>query len=72
MKKTINVNLNGRVFTMDEDAYRMLENYLHNLRIYFRKEEGLDEIIADFEGRIEELFGERIRHGYQVISVSQV
>jgi len=72
MKKTITVNLNGRVFTIDEDAYRLLDNYLNNLRIYFRKEEGASEIIADFEARIEELFSEKIRMGYQVITIEQV
>ncbi|MDR1436486.1 MAG: DUF2807 domain-containing protein [Candidatus Symbiothrix sp.] len=72
MKKTINVNLNGRVFTMDEDAYQLLENYLSNLRIYFRKEEDSSEIVADFEARIEELFSEKIRKGYQVINISHV
>ena len=72
MKKTVTVNLNGRVFTMDEDAYRLLDNYLNNLRIYFRKEEGASEINADFEARIEELFSEKIRLGYQVITIEQV
>jgi phage shock protein PspC (stress-responsive transcriptional regulator) len=72
MKKTVTVNLNGRVFTIDEDAYRLLDNYLYNLRIYFRKEEGASEIIADFEARIEELFSERLRLGYEVISIEQV
>jgi Putative stress-responsive transcriptional regulator len=70
MKKTVTVNLNGRVFTMDEDAYQLLENYLKNLRIYFRKEEGADEIIADFEARIEELLSEKVRMGKQVIDIS--
>jgi len=72
MKKTITVNLNGRVFTIDEDAYRLLDNYLNNLRIYFRKEEGASEIIADFEARIEELFSEKTSLGYQVITIEQV
>jgi len=72
MKKTITVNLNGRVFTIDEDAYRLLDNYLNNLRIYFRKEEGSAEIIADFEARIEELFSEKTSLGYQVITIEQV
>ena len=72
MKKTITVNLNGRVFTMDEDAYRLLDNYLNNLRIYFRKEEGASEIIADFEARIEELLREKTSLGFQVISIDQV
>ena len=72
MKKTLNVNLNGSVFTIDEDAYNMLDNYLNSLRICFRKEEGSSEIIADFEARIEELFRERNRLGYQVITLEHV
>jgi len=72
MKQTLNVNLNGRVFTIDDDAYRLLDNYLGNLRIYFRKEDGAAEIIADFEARIEELFSEKTRLGYQVITLEHV
>ncbi|MDR1610929.1 MAG: DUF2807 domain-containing protein [Candidatus Symbiothrix sp.] len=72
MKKTVTVNLNGRVFTMDEDAFQLLDKYLNNIRIYFRKEEGSSEIIADFEARIEELFSERMRLGYEVITVEHV
>lgn len=72
MKKTITVNLNGRVFNIDEDAYGLLDNYLQNLRIYFRKEEGSTEIIADFEARIEELFSEKIRSNYDVINIELV
>jgi len=72
MKKTITVNLNGRVFTIDEDAYRLLDNYLNNLRIYFRKEEGSSEIIADFEARIEELLSEKTRLGYEVITIEHI
>ncbi len=72
MKKTLTVNINGRVFNIDEDAYNLLDNYLRNLRIYFRKEEGFTEIIADFEARIEELFSEHINSGYQVISIEYV
>lgn len=38
MKKTLTVNLGGTVFHIDEDAYRLLDNYLSNLKIHFRKE----------------------------------
>jgi phage shock protein PspC (stress-responsive transcriptional regulator) len=72
MKKTINANLNGRAFTIDEDAYVMLENYLQNLKIHFRKEDGADEIIADFEARIQELLTEYVEKGSWVISIHQV
>ena len=72
MKKTLNINLNGRVFNIDEDAYELLANYLDNLKSYFRKEQDSAEIIRDFEARIEELFLERIRLGYNVITIEQV
>jgi len=72
MKKTLSINLNGRVFNIDEDAYELLENYLKNLKSYFRKEQDSAEIIRDFEARIEELFQERVRLGYNVISIEQV
>lgn len=72
MKKTVTVNLGGTVFHIDEDAYQLLDKYLTNLRIHFRREEGSDEIMNDFEMRISELFNERIRLGYEVISIEQV
>lgn len=72
MKKTLTVNLNGTVFHIDEDAYQLLDKYLDNLRLHFRKEEGSEEILNDFESRIAELFDERIRLGYQVITIDQV
>ncbi len=72
MKKTLSINLNGRVFNIDEDAYELLDNYLRNLKSHFRKEPDSAEIIQDFESRIEELFQERIRLGYDVITIEQV
>jgi phage shock protein PspC (stress-responsive transcriptional regulator) len=72
MKKTLTVNLNGRVFHVDEDAYQLLDRYLRNLRIYFRKEEGREEILADFEARIEELLSDRRRTSDGVISMGEV
>ena len=56
MKKTLTVNLGGTVFHIDEDAYRLLDNYLSNLKIHFRKEAGADEIIDDIERRISVAF----------------
>ena len=33
MKKTLTVNLGGTVYHIDEDAYKLLDTYLSNLRI---------------------------------------
>lgn len=72
MKKTLTVNLGGTVFHIDEDAYRLLDNYLSNLKIHFRKEAGADEIIDDIERRISELFAEKLIAGSQVITIADV
>ena len=68
MKKTLTVNLGGTVFNIDDDAYRLLDNYLSNLKIHFRKEAGADEIVDDIERRISELFAEKLSAGSQVIT----
>ncbi len=72
MKKTLTVNLGGTVFHIDEDAYRLLDNYLSNLKIHFRKEASADEIIDDIERRISELFAEKLTAGSQVITITDV
>ncbi|RHJ94217.1 PspC domain-containing protein [Parabacteroides bouchesdurhonensis] len=72
MKKTLTVNLGGTVFHIDEDAYQLLDKYLSNLRIHFKEEEGSDEIMGDFELRISELLNERVRLGYNVITIENV
>lgn len=72
MKKTLTVNLGGTVFNIDDDAYRLLDNYLMNLKQHFSKSEGADEIVDDIERRISELFSEKMASGLQVITLADV
>ncbi len=72
MKKTLTVNLGGTVFNIDDDAYRLLDNYLSNLKMHFRKEAGADEIVDDIERRISELFAEKLSAGSHVITIADV
>lgn len=72
MKKTLTINLGGTVFHIDEDAYCLLDKYLSNLRSYFNREEGAEEIVTDIESRISELFLEKINAGFQVITIEDV
>lgn len=71
MKKTFPVNINGKVFYIDEDAYELLLNYLDQLRSAFAGSEG-DEIVSDIESRISELFDERISAGANAIVYADV
>lgn len=72
MKKTLTVNLGGMVFHIDEDAYRLLDKYLADLKHCFQKEEGAEEILKDLEGRISEVFQEKLQGGSQVITKEDV
>lgn len=72
MNKTLTVNLGGFVYHIDEDAYRLLDNYLVNLRLHFRREAGAEEIVRDMEQRIAELFTERLGEHRQVVGLFDV
>jgi phage shock protein PspC (stress-responsive transcriptional regulator) len=72
MKRTLSVNLGGKMFHIDEDAYRLLDKYLGSLRGYFAKEEGGEEILLDFERRMAELFEGELHVGYDVIGMREV
>ena len=40
MDKTININLGGALFQIDEDAFRILRDYLQAINIRFRNVQG--------------------------------
>lgn len=63
MKKTFNVNLGGRLFQIDEDAYEQLNDYLLSIKTCFRSNESGEEIAADIEARLGELFESKISDG---------
>ncbi|HSP11062.1 MAG TPA: PspC domain-containing protein [Salegentibacter sp.] len=72
MNKTVNINLAGIFFHIDENAYTRLQHYLEAIKRSFTGTQGSDEIIADIEARIAELFNEKIKNDRQVISVKEV
>jgi phage shock protein PspC (stress-responsive transcriptional regulator) len=72
MKKTININLAGFVFYIDEDAYETLQKYLNNIRTYLGNTEGREEIIDDIESRIAELFSEKQKQVITLVEVNEI
>ena len=72
MNKTVNINLAGIFFHIDEDAYLKLQRYLEAIRRSFTDSQGRNEIIADIEARIAELFSERVQNEKQVVSTKEV
>ena len=72
MKRVETININGVVFSIDNDAFDRLSSYLDALSKYFEHEQGGREIIADIEARISELFAERAGGIGQVITLNDV
>lgn len=56
MKKTLQINIGGLIFNMEETAYNTLSNYLNALKRYFSTYESCEEIVLDIETRIAEKF----------------
>ena len=72
MNKTVSINLAGIFFHIDEDAYQKLQNYFEAIKASLQNTKGASEIIADIEGRVAELFSERIKTSQQVVSHKEV
>jgi phage shock protein PspC (stress-responsive transcriptional regulator) len=56
MDKTININLGGTLFQIDQEAYRILRDYLQAINNRFKNVQGGHETIDDIEFRIAEIF----------------
>ncbi len=72
MKKTISVNIKGVSFTIEEDAYELLQDYLDRLEKTLGNQDGSKEIIEDIEIRIAELFSERLSTSKTVVELADV
>ena len=72
MNKTVNINLAGTFFHIDEDAFVKLQKYLDAIKKSLSDPQGSDEIIRDIEARIAELFSEKLERSTQVVTVKEV
>ena len=72
MNKTVNINLGGMFFHIDEDAYQKLTRYFDAIKRSLSNSGGQEEIIKDIEMRIGELISERHTHDKQVINMKEI
>lgn len=72
MKKTFNINVAGFPFTIDDDAYNLLSDYLSTIEKAFERQEDGNEVVSDIESRIAELLLELTAFGSPIISVQNV
>jgi phage shock protein PspC (stress-responsive transcriptional regulator) len=72
MNKTVNINLAGTFFHIDEGAFGKLQRYLAAIKKSLSDPQGSDEIIKDIEARIAELFTEKLESSTQVVTVKEL
>jgi phage shock protein PspC (stress-responsive transcriptional regulator) len=69
MKKVINISLGGRSFTLNEDAYSRLNQFLDHFRTHLTVPEGQQaEVMDEIEGRIAELFFQEVGDSNRVVT----
>jgi phage shock protein PspC (stress-responsive transcriptional regulator) len=70
MKQTYNVNIGGRAYNIDADAYHLLDRYLKD--VSSRLTDSDFESMDDIEARIADIFDERISSAMQVVNIEMV
>jgi phage shock protein PspC (stress-responsive transcriptional regulator) len=69
MKKALQISIAQTLFTIEEDAYTVLDHYLASIRAHFQETTGNEDIISDIESRIAEQFHEM---GARIITLREV
>jgi phage shock protein PspC (stress-responsive transcriptional regulator) len=72
MNKTVNSNIGGLIFHIDEDAYQKLTRYFEAIKRSLSNSSGQDEIMNDIEMRIAELLTEKQKSDKHVINNKDV
>ncbi len=72
MNKTVNINIGGLFFHIDEDAFQKLSRYFDAIKRSLSNSSGKEEIMKDIEMRVAELFTERQKSDKHVINLKDV
>lgn len=72
MKITYNINLAGRQFVIDDDAYQMLRQYLDSIFTAYSASPDRSEITGDIETRVAELFLEQMGSAGSIVTIANV
>ena len=72
MNKTVNINIGGLFFHIDEDAYQKLSKYFDAIKRSLSNSSGKEEIMKDIEMRVAELFTDRQKSDKHVINNKDV
>lgn len=72
MKKTLNINLAGFPFIIDEDAYNLLKDYLDTIRYAFETNDDTEDLASDIESRIAEILFENENREGKIVTFDEI
>lgn len=72
MKKTLDVNISGYIYHIDQDAYDKLLSYFNKLEKHYGDNEEAKEIVRDIEQRFSELLNEKKTNDNMVFSMGDI
>lgn len=72
MNKTVNINIGGLFFHIDENAYQKLSHYFEAIKKSLSNSSGKDEIMKDIEMRVAELLIEKQKSEKHVVNIKDV
>ena len=72
MNKTVNINLGGLAFIIDEAAYDRLSAYLQSLQRHFATTDGHEEIMQDIEARVAEILKMKLGSSKQIVTMADI
>ncbi|MBN9300655.1 PspC domain-containing protein, partial [Dysgonomonas mossii] len=72
MKKVIEVSIGGINFTMEDDAYFRLKDYLKRFEETIPDKQEAREVMEDVEARVAEILQKEMKYSNQVVDMKQV
>jgi phage shock protein PspC (stress-responsive transcriptional regulator) len=72
MKRAISANIAGILFTLDEDAYRQIEQYLRTIESGYNYSAEGKEIVTDLETRLAELLEGKTLKREKIVTTEDV
>lgn len=72
MKKVIEVSIGGTNFTMEDDAYFRLKDYLKRFEETIPDKQEAREVMEDVEARVAEILQKEMKYSNQVVDMKQV
>ena len=72
MNKTVNINIGGLFFNIDENAFQKLSRYFDAIKRSLSNSSGQDEIMKDIEMRVAELLQDKQQSDKHVVNLQDV